>query len=262
MTTTTQAITTTDATSSLSPQDTEDYTKLVNEIKSTIDRSDALFKTIQESNYPNAGQYRSDLANYKINSQITDLTKTRNEIWTYLTKKYNENTELRKFYFNEIRKADEYISVLTKQYDDAQNEIKDKLTASSTAYEKLKQQKYYYNRNVFYSYVYKLLLFVQFIILMLASLAILDMIPFSTFLVVTVIILIATLGYVGYYIFFVNVRRNKHDWNKFEFDSNEKSSGSSKNNLLFNELDDQEKKKVDLSLKDILDKSKKDSCIV
>ena len=36
---------------------TADYTSLMSEIQATIDKNDALFKQIQQSNYPNAGSY-------------------------------------------------------------------------------------------------------------------------------------------------------------------------------------------------------------
>ena len=79
-----------------------DYQTLMNSIKTSIDKNDNLFKVIQKSNYPDAEKYSSELLNYKINTQITDLTKARTDIWTFLTKKYNENSKLRIFYFNEI----------------------------------------------------------------------------------------------------------------------------------------------------------------
>ena len=90
-----------------------DYKSLIREIQSTIDKNDSLFKQIQLTNYPNAGSYSSDLLDYKINTQVADLTKTRIQIWDFLNKKYNENTNLRAYYFDEIRKADNHISDLT-----------------------------------------------------------------------------------------------------------------------------------------------------
>ena len=42
-----------------------DYQALLGEIQTTIDKNDTLFKQIQQTNYPNAGSYSSDLLNYK-----------------------------------------------------------------------------------------------------------------------------------------------------------------------------------------------------
>ena len=49
-----------------------DYQSLMNDIKTTIDKNDNLFKLIQKTNYPDAGSYASDLLNYKIDTQVTD----------------------------------------------------------------------------------------------------------------------------------------------------------------------------------------------
>ena len=106
------------ATPTRSSGDSSDYQSLMSEIKITIDKNDTLFKQIQQSNYPNAGSYTSDLLNYKIDTQVTDLTKARQQIWDFLNKKYAENTKLRTYYFDEIRKADEHIQDLTSQQQD------------------------------------------------------------------------------------------------------------------------------------------------
>ena len=92
-----------------------DYQNLLTEIKNTIDKNDRLFQQIQKVNYPNAGNYASDLLNYKIDTQVSDLTQARKTIWDFVNRKYQENTKLRSFYFDEIRKADKHISDLTKQ---------------------------------------------------------------------------------------------------------------------------------------------------
>ena len=127
-----------------------DYQLLLSEIQSTIDKNDSLFKQIQKSNYPDAGTYSSDLLNYKIDKQVTDLTATRTQIWDFLTKKYNENTNLRAYYFDEIRKADDHIADITGQKNDIIDLIQAKQVMSSTADESIKQQKFYFNKMEYY----------------------------------------------------------------------------------------------------------------
>ena len=85
--------------------ESQDYRSLMFEIKTTIDKNDNLFKLIQKANYPNAGTYSSDLLNYKIDTQVNDLKKAREQIWDFLKKKYEENSNLRTYYFTEIRKV-------------------------------------------------------------------------------------------------------------------------------------------------------------
>ena len=198
---------------------TDDYTALMFEIQTTIDKNDALFKQIQQTNYPNAGSYTSDLLNYKIDTSVTDLTATRQQIWDFLTKKYAENTSLRTYYFNEIRKTDEHIEDLTKQQQDIIDSIQEKNIETSTSSEKIKNEKYNYNKMQYYIFLYQVLVVIQVIILIIIILSIFNLIPRSTCLVLVVILLIATIAFVAYYVFFVNIGRNKFSWSKFDHDN-------------------------------------------
>ena len=200
--------------------ETSDYQTLINEIKTTIDKNDLLFKQIEQSNYPNAGSYKSDLLNYKIDTQVTDLTKARQQIWYFLNKKYDENTKLRKYYFDEIRKADEHINSLNMQQRDLLDAIQEKQIKSHTANEFIKNEKYDYNKMEYYLYLYKILIFIQIAILIIIILCILGLIPRSTCLIIIIILLIATAAFVGYYVFFVNVGRSMFSWSRFEHDNN------------------------------------------
>ena len=196
-----------------------DYQALMSEIKITIDKNDTLFKQIQQANYPNAGSYTSDLLNYKIDNQITDLTKARQEIWDFLNKKYVENTKLRTYYFDEIRKADEHIQDLTSQQQILVDSVQDKNIINDTSNEYIKSEKYNYNRMEYYLFLYKVLVFVQIALLIVITLCIVGIIPRTTCLVITVILLIATAAFVAYYVFFVNIGRNMFSWAKFEHDN-------------------------------------------
>ena len=197
-----------------------DYKILLDEITSTIDKNDILFKQIQQSNYPNAGSYFSDLTNFKIDKQVTDLIKARQQIWDFLNKKYSENTKLRTYYFDEIRKADEHIYDLTSQQQTIIDSIQGKTVKSNTSIESIKNEKYNYNKMQYYLFLYKVLLFVQIAILAIITLCITGIIPRATCLAITVIILIATSAFVAYYIFFVNIGRSMFSWQKFEHDNN------------------------------------------
>jgi len=196
-----------------------DYQTLIKEIKTTIDKNDALFKNIQQSNYPNAGSYTSDLLNYKIDTQVSDLTKARKEIWDFLNKKYAENTKLKSYYFNELRKADEHIYDLNEQNQVLIDSIQDKTVKASTSNEFIKNEKYNYSKMEYYLFLYKILIFVQIAILAVITLCITGIIPRSTCLMITVILLISASAFVGYYVFFVNIGRSMFSWSKFEHDN-------------------------------------------
>jgi hypothetical protein len=220
--------TTTNNSTTPTGQSSDDYQSLLNEIQNTIDKNDTLFKQIQQSNYPNAGSYTSDLLNYKIDKQVTDLTATRTQIWDFLNKKYSENTNLRAYYFDEIRKADEHISELTSQKNDLIDSVESKTTMSSTSDKSIRQEKYYFNKMEYYLFLYKILVISQIIILAVITICILGIIPKTTCLIITLIILIATVAFVGYYVFIVNIGRSSFSWTKFEHD-NDSVSGNGKN---------------------------------
>ena len=196
-----------------------DYQNLMSSIKNSIDKNDNLFKVIQKANYPSAETYASELLNYKINTQITDLTKARTDIWTFLTKKYNENSKLRIFYFNEIRKIDNYIKELTLQKQELIDSIEGNNIKTNTSIKSIKNEKYNYNKMEYYLFLYKILVFVQIAILAIITLCITGIIPKNTCLIITIIVLIATVAFVAYYVFFINIGRNKFSWAKFEHDN-------------------------------------------
>jgi hypothetical protein len=233
-----------------------DYQIIMAEIKKSIDKNDALFKLIQQSNYPNAGSYSSDLLNYKIDTQITDLKQAREQVWDFLLKKYNENTKLRTYYFTEIRKIDNHIADLNAQKQELIDDINGSKVKTDTSIKEIKNEKYSFNKMEYYLFLYKILVFVQITMLAVITLCILDMIPKSTCLVILIIILIATVGFVAYYVFFVNVGRNQFSWAKFEHNNDV----SVKGDLCSNDISamDKEKAKANAALADILSKNKAD----
>ena len=196
-----------------------DYQTLMTEIKSSIDKNNNLFSTIQQSNYPNAGSYSSDLLNYKIDTQVTDLTTARTKIWDFLTKKYDENTRLRSYFFSEIRKIEAQLKQLEKEKKEVLDSIETYNIKTNTAIKNVKTGKYVYNKMEYYLFLYKALVFIQIAILLVITLCILGMIPKTTCLVINIIILIATVAFVAYYVFFVNLGRNQFVWSKFEHDN-------------------------------------------
>jgi hypothetical protein len=193
-----------------------DYEILLSDIKKTIDKNDELFKLIQKANYPDAGSYSSNLLNYKIDTQVTDLKKARTQIWDFLSQKYEENSNLRAYYFSEIRKVDTHIEELEKEKNKLINRIETNKIKHNTFSKSLKNEKYNYYKMEYYLFLYKLLVFIQLAILAVITLCIVGILPKTTCLVLTVIILIATIAFVSYYVFYVNIGRSKFSWGKFE----------------------------------------------
>ena len=237
-----------------------DYQNLLTEIKNTIDKNDKLFQQIQQANYPNAGNYQSDLLNYKIDTQVSDLTKARQTVWDFVNKKYQENTKLRSFYFDEIRKADSHISELNKQQQDLIDSIGKKKLQSTTSNESIKQQKYQFDKKHYYMFLYKLLVVVQTFILICLVLCLTGIIPRATCLIITVIILLATLAFVGYYVFYVNIGRSAFSWSKFEHANNLLSAGNQCTDSDGLSPEDKQKAVADMAVQEIIEQNMSTKC--
>jgi hypothetical protein len=236
------------------------YQSLLTEIQNTIDRNDKLFQQIQQSNYPNAGNYQSDLLNYKIDVQVSDLTKARQSVWDFLNKKYQENTNLRSYYFNEIRKVDEHIAQLNNQQQELIDSIQKKELQSTTANESIKFQKYQMDKKHYYLFLYKLLLSIQTVILICLALCLTGMIPRATCLIVIVIILIATVAFVGYYVFYVNISRSAFSWAKFEHDNNILAKGGQCVDNSGVSDTDKQKAAADLAIQNLISQNQTQNC--
>ena len=235
------------------------YKNLLNDIKITIDRNDELFKQIQKSNYPDAGQYTSDLLNYKIDTQITDLKKARNTVWDFVNKKYQENSKLRSFYFNEIRKTDTHIIDLEQQQQELIDTVEKKQLQTTTSNARIKQQKYVFDKKTYYLFLYKMLTFIQIVILIFLILCLIGIIRLSTCLIITVIILLATLAFVGYYVFYVNIGRSTFSWGKFEHANDAKSKGSQCIDTTGLTPEDKKRAEVDIAVQSIISENQASS---
>ena len=249
-------MTTPNQTQSNSMAGSADYQSLMNDIKTTIDKNDNLFKLIQKSTYPDAGTYATDLLNYKIDTQISDLKKAREDIWLFLTKTFEENTKLRTYYFTEIRKADNHIKDLEAEKQEFIDNIDATNTKTSTSIKSIKNEKYIYNKMEYYLFLYKVLVFVQLAILAVITLCITGIIPRSTCLIMTIIILIATVAFVGYYVFFVNIGRSSFSWTKYEHDNNVVAKAGQCVDSTGISQSDKAKAETDVKIKDIINANK------
>jgi hypothetical protein len=242
-----------------------EYKTLINEIKATIIKTDNLFKDIQETTHPDVGTYSSSLSNYKLNiSPNTTTDEARQKIWDFINKKYEENTKLRTYFFNELRKVEDQISILEKEKDEFKKSIKNKNTQYSTSHRTVNQNKYEISKLQYYQFMYKVLLFIQILIIFILTLFIFGLINKPISIVFSLLLLIGATGFVIYYVFFTNISRSKMDWNKVEHNSegslvsgsNGGNGGSSSSSSVnkFQLPDDEKRKAVDKSIEEIIAK--------
>lgn len=190
------------------------YETIISEIQATIENNDKMFQDLQKLRYDPAKDYVTDLKNYRIDKEITDVTETRNEIWDVLDKKYKDNTRLRKFYFDEIVNLDIQLKKQYLELTDLIDKVSEHKTKNSTIDRSVDAHKYNINYYYYYKFMYNVLLLVQSIVFILLILGYLKKIPMNTLLVVIFIISIGCLIFMLYYSFYKNLDRDKFYFDK------------------------------------------------
>uniref|UniRef100_A0A6C0HKJ2 Uncharacterized protein n=1 Tax=viral metagenome TaxID=1070528 RepID=A0A6C0HKJ2_9ZZZZ len=206
----------------------DDYSKLVQEIETTISNNDVLFQQIQKSNYPNPGKYQSDLINFKIDTQVKDLTKTRSQIWDFINKKYTENTGLKHFYYDENRKADEFILQQSNELSQLNALLSASNLKDTTLSEQIKQESYQVNKAIYYRFLYLVLMVCGIICVILLALKINGI--FNGGLILSLLIIVGVTVWVIYYIFIKHIARSNIAWNKNNYSLMSQNSYSPLNN--------------------------------
>lgn len=206
------------------------YQNLIGEIEQTINKNEQLFKDMKSAKYVQSKSYESDLKNYKMNKEIEDIAETRKEIWDTLDKKYNDNTKLRKFYFDELVNLNKQLQEQYKQLNRLVDEVNKMETENSTLYRKIKKDKYDMSKHIYYAYMYKILIVIQLLCCIVLGLGLFDIIPKYTCLVVIFIMLIGCLVFMIYYALIANAGRDQFSWDRYRakdisargFDSSDK----------------------------------------
>lgn len=190
------------------------YENLNKEIKKTVDENERLFKEMRTAGYDKSRSYESDLKNYKINKEITNINDSRREIWNVLDKKYNDNTKLRKFYFDELVAQNDVLQKQYKQLNKLIAEVDQLETTNSTLERKINKDKYDVNKHIYYGFMYKVLMFVQVLCIVFLLLGMTNVIPKYTVLVIVFILLTGCFGFMFYYAFIGNAGRDQFTWDK------------------------------------------------
>lgn len=190
------------------------YQNLTNEIKNTVDDNERLFREMRSATYDGSRSYESDLKDYKINKEITNVNEARTQIWDVLGKKYDDNTKLRKFYFDELVQQNTQLEKQYLQLNKLVAEVTDLKTTNTTLERKIKKDKYDINKSLYYEFMYKVLIFIQLASVIFLLLGITKKLPKYTALVIVFILLVACLGFIFYYAFIGNTGRDQFTWDK------------------------------------------------
>jgi hypothetical protein len=191
------------------------YKNLITDIDRTINENERLFKEMRETNYGKSSDYESDLKDYKINKEVTNVNETRQQLWEALDKKYNDNTKLRKFYFNELVNLDLQLKKQNEQLKKLIDEVNTMETTNSTIIRNIKKDKYNMNKYVYFRTMYRVLIFIQLMCVVFLLIGLAEILPKYTMLVIVFILLLACLGFMFYYTFIGNAGRDKFSWDRF-----------------------------------------------
>jgi hypothetical protein len=191
------------------------YKNLIMDIDRTINENERLFKEMKNANYDNSGNYESDLKNYKINKEVTNVNENRQQLWEALDKKYNDNTKLRKFYFSELVNLDIQLKKQNEQLNKLIEEVNKLETNSSTIQRNIKKDKYNMNKYIYFRTMYRVLIFIQLVCVVFLLIGLSDMIPKYTTLVIVFILLMACLGFMFYYAFIGRAGMDKFSWDRY-----------------------------------------------
>lgn len=191
------------------------YKNLITDIDRTINENERLFKEMREANYDKGTDYESDLKDYKINKEVTNVNETRQQLWEALDKKYNDNTKLRKFYFNELVNLDIQLKKQNERLKKLIDEVNTLETTNSTLQRHIKKDKYDMNKYVYFRTMYRVLIFIQLVCVVFLLMGMAGMLPKYTVLVIVFILLLACLGFMFYYAFVGRAGMDKFSWDRY-----------------------------------------------
>ena len=194
------------------------YSELTKNIQNTIKSNDELYKSIATGEYQDTDQFQTTLSEFKIDAPTsTTLEKTRDELWDYMTKQYNEHTKMRKFYFDEIKKEASYLEELKKEESEIEGSLTDANVEDNTMITKIKQEKYKIASMSYYFDMYKYLIILELLIILVLAGGTIGLMPKLTVIVLCILLCIIGAGLVYYYVYYNNMGRDKFVWEKREF---------------------------------------------
>lgn len=227
--------TTTTTTSNASGSSSEDLYLIQTDINSHIRAQENLYKKLKESEFVldidkqsltnDSNSEHINTAN--INSRINDLASVGDEtskevqfqtiINDYFNTYYNENTKLRKQYFERINKLNKKLLDQNEELSKLKPHLKSLETKSSTNYRQLKESKRSLESQKYYKELYTISGFVQLLVIIVLVLGVTRTIPKSTTIMISAILYVLLAVYIVYVVLFTNTDRDVVVFDKYKF---------------------------------------------
>lgn len=185
----------------------KDYEKLISSIQDTIDAHKKIGENVNVMN--------DQLKEY---SKIDDLTNKRRKVFNFLESKYNQNTETRKKYFQQMYNNKKILNSQQNKINRLQKELKEYKHNNDTTNRTISQEKYEIKKYDYYRTMYRILIIIQLLVILIIIGNISRVLPQNFTFITIGVLAIGVICYLLYYIYFNNYNRDKYNWDKLYFD--------------------------------------------
>lgn len=216
----------------------EDLYLIQSDINAHISAQENLYKKLKESEFVldidkqslNNNANSDNINTENINARINDLAAVTDEmskevqfqsiINDYFNTYYNENTKLRKQYFERINKLNQSLLSQNEELSKLKPHLKALETKSSTNYRQLKESKRSLANQKYYKELYTIIGFVQLLVIIVLVLGITRTISKYTTIMITAILYLLLTVYIVYVVLFTNTDRDVVVFDKYKFPIN------------------------------------------
>lgn len=188
----------------------KEYENLSKEIQDTINSQDEMYREIQ-------GVTVEGNQKYKLEGRIEDLKERRNNIFKFLQDKYNQNTTLRKKYFEELVENKKVLENQENEIESLQKKIKSIKQTKDTNTRQVNIEKYERNKNDYYYNLYIMIVVVLVLLVVILHMIVARLISKGIGMNIVMGILLLSLVYIVYYVYFNNYNRDEFHWDKLYF---------------------------------------------
>lgn len=194
--------------------DEKDYENLINSIQDTISAHKKIGENINGMN--------DKLNTY---SKLDNLTDKRRKVFDFLKLKYNDNTDTRKKYFEQMYNNKKIINSQENKINQLKQKINENKHTNDTTNRNISLEKYEKKKYDYYRTMYRVLIIIQLLAIIIIIGNISGILPRNFTFISIGTLSLGVIVYLLYYIYFNNYNRDKHDWDKIYFsDVNESKS--------------------------------------
>lgn len=230
----------------------EKYEFLNQEISDNIANNEKLYIDLLSDEFPINQNEMNTLQNYRLQLDTTDIDKYQQEVWKYFELKYQEQTKLKKFYFDMKNKLQNKIGIMNTELSDLQESYDKNMNMNQTHIQKIKEDKYIINWYQNYQYLLVIIGITLLLLMFLLIFRVLYLISNRTTIFFSVIIIVGLLSFCAYYIYIMVPNRSNQSWDlrNFETDLTAPEAKCNQNLVMVSKNIEEKKQKIDREIAD------------